>query len=254
LHVAGAEGALGWRLGRRPPTTDEVAAALALPLPVARRVARIQAANSARDRMVRTRMGRGPEAVRRLFEIDGKVPGGAAIIVSGPWGRVPTLAAVAGQRDDVLYLIDDPALWGERWAQRVASPGRNTSQAAAALKTAVDHLEAGGAVATPLVVDRHATTDAVPFFDGTLNIARGIGAMARRTGAPVVPVTVAWRRARRPLAVTIHPPLADDVLRRLGETFEGAARTCPEAVDPSLMAAIRHASRPPASTGATASR
>lgn len=241
LRVAGAEGALAWRLGRRRPGADEVAAAFDVAVPVARGVAERQAANAARDRMVSTRMGR-PEAVRRLIEARGRFPDGAVIIVSGPWSRVPALAAAVTQRDDVLFLVDDTQGWADAWGVRVRSPRRDPAGAAGVLKAAIDHLRAGGAVATPLVVDRHATTDAMPFFGGTLNVARGIGTMVRRTGAAVVPVTVAWRRGRRPVMVTIHPPVQHDVLRKLGETFEAVGRSDPAAADQSLMAAIRHAS------------
>jgi hypothetical protein len=258
LHVGGVEGTVAQRLGRRGPSASAVASAFSLGPTQARRVAGAQSANATRSRNLRARLPAGPDSLRPLIAIEGREhlerrAGEAALVAIAPWGPLPVaLIPIADLRDDALFLIDWPAS-GVRaaWGVTLRSAGGDARLAAVALKTAIDHLRAGGLVGLTLAPGRAQATVAVPFFGGTLTAPRGIASMARRAEAPVIPLTAGWRSGAP--CVTFHAPLeldptiADpaaaevDLLRRLSATFEATARAAPSQGDRRLMAAIRQA-------------
>lgn len=75
---------------------------------------------------------------------------------------------------------------------------------AARFYEAATWLRKGGVVLMALD-PQNATRIRVPFFGGTLGLARGAFALSRRTGAPIIPVVARWRGTR--VDVVVGEPL-----------------------------------------------
>lgn len=90
------------------------------------------------------------------------------------------------------------------------------------LKSAVDRLREGGIVGMALD-SNFGATEPMSFLGGTLPTPRGAAALARITGAPVLPTTSRWSRRGARLEVEFHPALPEpDIDRRDRDGWERA--------------------------------
>ncbi|HEX9986069.1 MAG TPA: hypothetical protein VGF69_22600 [Thermoanaerobaculia bacterium] len=70
---------------------------------------------------------------------------------------------------------------------------RDDQQRALVFAQAVQHLRGGGLVVMAVDPEQASSRIGVPFRGGTLHLARGAFALARITGAPIVPLAARWR-------------------------------------------------------------
>jgi Bacterial lipid A biosynthesis acyltransferase len=75
------------------------------------------------------------------------------------------------------------------------------------VRRALAHLRAGGVVCTALDHPLGTGVAAVPFLGRRLYLRRGLAALARLSGAPVIPVSQRWDALGRSITVTFHDPL-----------------------------------------------
>jgi hypothetical protein len=98
------------------------------------------------------------------------------------------------------------------------------------VKRALEHLRAGGLVCTCLDHPLGNSIAPVPFLGRRLHLRRGVAALARLSGAPVLPVSQRWDALGRSITVTFHDPLPPPAAAAAGRVaFEqavlaGAAR------------------------------
>jgi lauroyl/myristoyl acyltransferase len=81
------------------------------------------------------------------------------------------------------------------------------------LKSAMDRLASGGVVGLALDA-AFGRTEPMSFLGGTLSTPRGAAALARLSGAPVLPITGHWTDRGAGIRVTLHPPLPEPDLPR----------------------------------------
>lgn len=257
-------GCLGHRLTRGRPTAEEIAAIFPLRagkapmLPGnALRIARAIAGVAARDRwVVATLSRRGSAALRGAVDADPSLlalspPGILLGFHIGAWNAFgPALerlgAPLLSLRLDGLYT-PPPSL-------EVVTTRGETQHRAAAFRRALLALRAGHFVGmTADVFD-----GAVAFtrcLGRSLPLARGAFALARLSGAPLVPITAEGSRAR--IRVRAHPPLTtgmppvrtaseweQELAERAGGWLEGYLRDQPQQTGFGLFCALLNA--PPA--------
>lgn len=211
LALAGLVGRTRNALSRRWPTADEVRALFPeLSRRRAESCARAIAAGAARDRWVVATLSRhGLDALRPVVSASGgfaTLTGPAVLFTfhGGAWNALgPALERLPGPilsiRQDGLYDPPPPI--------EVVTTGREPGRRAAALYRAAAVLDRGGLVVAALDV-RDGEVVACRCLGRRLEVARGCLALSRRSGAPLVPVTGAWRRGR--IVVDRHdPPIAE---------------------------------------------
>ncbi len=214
---AGAAGRLAQRLGRSGPAAAEVAQLFSQAPAAAAVTAREIASVAARNRALRRFAGRrGPGAVEPLVRFAGwevlaerlaaRAP---AILLSVPRGpRIATAAGAYRLGATTLVVAGVPRLPYAAWGHEVCAPETGGRGGAIALKTAVDRLRAGGWVLAALEGEVGPGGRPLPMLGGSIAPRPGIAAMARLGGAPIFPVAATWGTGRRPIELTVHPPLA----------------------------------------------
>jgi len=259
LRLGELEGRALQRAGRRGPSTGEVADLFGLAPAEASGVAAALSGSSTRTRNLWAKTRDCPGPARGLVEVvvdgDGPVGSGPAVFVGAPWGPHPGSVSVLVERADMRFILNLAPSRAQRWGVVLLRPGQAPGASAVALKAAVDHLGDGGAVALALRAAPPRSGVECSFFGRRLMVARGAAALARRSGAPLVPVTCSWVPGRRPLEVRFHRPLlaaagignlqlADtEVMQRLLAVFEATVRSTPERGDRRLVALAAPARR-----------
>ena len=245
LDLAAIEASVLHRIGRRAPRPDVVATTFGLDERPARAAARRMAASSAQTRLLRIAWRDGIPSNQRVGQPHGssvaRWSDGPVIFVPVPWGPWIGAAAVIREvRTDFALLANLAPERARSWGVELRRAGTTTIESAAALKWAVDHLEDRGAVGVPFVGDV-SNGLAVEVLGQDLTVARGIALLARRSGAPVVPITATWHRGR--VELEAHRPVEWDrsstapvaldlaMLRALADQISGLARRRPEACD-----------------------
>jgi len=259
LRLGELEGRALQRAGRRGPSTGDVADLFGLAPTEASGVAAALSGSSARTRNLWAKTRDSPVPARSLVEVvvDGDAPvgSGPAVFVGAPWGPLAGAASVLVERADIRFMLNLAPSQAQQWGMALLRPGPEPGASAVALKAAVDHLGDGGAVALPLRAALSRAGVECSFFGRRLMVARGAAALARRSGAPLVPVTCSWVRGRRPLEVRFHRPLLADtgignlerrdaeMMQRLLAVFEATVRSTPERGDRRLVALAAPARR-----------
>lgn len=212
LALAGLVGRTRNTLARRWPTAAEVRTLFPeLSGRRARRCARTIAAGAARDRWVVATLSRyGLDALRPVVSATDRFAAltGPAVLSTfhtGAWNALgPALEQLAGP----ILSIRQDGLYAPPPQIEVVTTGREPGRRAAALYRAAAMLDRGGLVVAALDV-RDGEVVACRCLGRRLEVARGCLALARRCGAPLVPVTGAWRGRR--IVVDRHDPLGATV-------------------------------------------
>ncbi len=131
----------------------------------------------------------------------------------------------------------------------VSPPKADAVGRALVVRRALAHLRAGGVVGT--CIDHPLGTGAlpVPFLGRRLYLRRGVAALARLSGAPVIPFSQRWSASGRAVTVTFHEPLPrpagpaggrlafeQSLLAEAARRVEGYVRAFPEELCLDLLA------------------
>lgn len=120
-------------------------------------------------------------------------------------GPLPALAPVlTATPGDVLALHRNE--WPNRAGLNMLQVGEGEWDRARMLYRAVETLRSAGSVFVVLDEENAATIPA-PFFDRSIQLARGGFALARITGAPIVPFAIRWEG--RSVGVTFGDPISE---------------------------------------------
>jgi hypothetical protein len=130
-----------------------------------------------------------------------------AILVAFHTGASYALAAGLPDLRAATLAIRDSPFYGAPRGHAVAFSGGGVEPRAAALLGAVRRLAAGGFVL--LAVDRPEGTATPPLgcLGRRIHFRRGAFALARITGAPMVPVTARWEPRGQSIRLEAHAPL-----------------------------------------------
>ena len=206
IAAAGVAGPVSQRLGRAPVDATQVAALF--PALSARRcaaIAREIEANRWRGAVVRRLVDRlGPDPLVRLTRVSGEGPlvalreaGRPTVIVAWHAGiGVGVSAGLSRLGLPGLLLREDAR--PERFGMTHVRPAGGMAARAAAFQKAVRHLRGGGLVALYLDVDPVGPDRGAPFtfFGRRVGMKAGAAAMARLSGAAIVPVAPRWEAGR----------------------------------------------------------
>lgn len=246
-------------IGRRiPPNADDrafaasVGARLRLSDADADRLAHSITENRLRHGVVRALVDhRGIAALARWVSIEGAEhlprPGSSEPGEPGERGERGVLVAlwhlgVPLATSAALVALKVPTLMAvsHAWAPRPRAlehhEVRDSVSGAAFVIRAIDRIERGGVVAIAVDGRRGARSVDTRFLDETVTIGRGLGALAIRTGAPIVPALARFRARASAIDVTFHAPLAVDgmdeptIVRAVADWFDARARA-----EPSLL-------------------
>ena len=199
LPAASGLGALRNRLSRRWPSPEQVQALFPHLAPrAAARVAWKIGALEARNRLLVDAIRReGLEPVRRLM----RPPSEAFAALRPPLilgtfhvGAVQALGAAIERLPGPVLVLRLGALYSPRPPVEILSTEGDDQRRALAFQRALAHLAAGGFVV--LALDGAPGPGLrVPCLGRTLELARGPFALARLTGAPLVPLVARWRKS-----------------------------------------------------------
>lgn len=89
----------------------------------------------------------------------------------------------------------------------MSPPKADCMRRALVVKRALEYLRAGGFVCTGIDHPLGNGIVQVPFMGLRLNLRRGVAALARLSGAPVIPISQRWDALGRAITVTVHDPL-----------------------------------------------
>ncbi len=127
---------------------------------------------------------------------------------------------------------------GDR-ATEFLAPADTPERGAWLLKRAVERLQAGGFVAIGIDAESGGNSIDADFLNRRIGISKGPAVLARLTGAPIIPLTLAWGEAGWTIdckaAASIDPPETQDdastfehaLTRELAHWFDGYVRTAP---------------------------
>jgi hypothetical protein len=211
IAAASVCGVARWTLSRRWPSASEVEALFGIAGPRSRKIARRIAGVEARNRLVIRRLEGRP-----LDPFDALVSWDAA---GGPVA-VPRPAILVTAHFGALYLlpsalnrIDAPRL-GYRWSalhrpgarERIASTAVGVERRAEMLRDGLATLRSGGLVTTTLD-GMHGSSRRGQVLGREIALGEGAFALARLSGAPIVPVAAFWRGHR--VLCRAWPPISD---------------------------------------------
>lgn len=156
-----------------------------------------------------------------LLSVDARIPAlqPPAILITFHGGPMTMLAFVAKSLPGPVLSVrrNEPPRRGK--ATRIIHTAGGVEQRAQAFHGAFEHLRSGGFVIIAADVVTGEVIE-VPFFEKTIRLARGPFALARLTGAPLVPLVLHWGKAG--LETTLGEPIAMSGSGAEGE--ESAAR------------------------------
>jgi KDO2-lipid IV(A) lauroyltransferase len=155
------------------------------------------------------------------------------ILAARGYGQTALMEATTDSADQIRRRIEELGAAGYRYALNPVSLGYG-------VRTLARELERGGSVLLlfdPTVPEEREHVK-IPFLGGTLRVPKGVAWLARRAGAPVLPVSLeTGRRARYRLV--IHPPVTAatpdeatgtrEVLAAVGAVLERDVLARPEA-------------------------
>jgi KDO2-lipid IV(A) lauroyltransferase len=165
---------------------------------------------------------------------------------AGPYPAVgAALLAVGVDFLALRHRVRGPACAG---MQTVAT-GEGSWSAVTALKHAIERLRAGGLVlmAGDGLRGERASTTEVSVLGRRVGFHHGLAALARHSGAPVLPVVARWRGGS--IEVHLHEPLApsatdrDGVLHAAARWLDGYLRSAPEELRPDRIRLLLAAPR-----------
>jgi lauroyl/myristoyl acyltransferase len=106
---------------------------------------------------------------------------------------------------------------------RINILGANARQLVSAMRQAVEHLKSGGKVLIAVDGKMGRNLLKVPFLGREFEVGRGAAALARLTGAPIIPCAMQWDRQGWGMSVRVFDELPyPDVRREEAEKFEVA--------------------------------
>jgi hypothetical protein len=223
--AASALGGLRNRLSRRWPSPEQVQTLFPhLDRQSAERVSREIAGFEARNRLLIARLQRtGLERVRSLVRTPPELPELRPPLVLGFFhvGAAQALGAAIERLPGPVLLLRQGSPYAPRPPVHLATTEGDGQHRAAAFRRALAHLAAGGFVVVAFDVVP-GPGFRVPCLGRTIELARGPFAMARITGAPLVPLVARWRR--------------NGVEVEIGEALAGGLETDPKAMEVALAA------------------
>ena len=183
----------------------------------ARRLGMAWAAHDARNdvfRILATRKGLG--AVTRWIHPSGfeslherRAQGQPALLMFSHIG--PSMAVPAGllkeQLPALVLRTQEMAIPFPAPLEALVLRGHDPAMALTGLKRAMGRLRERGFVLIAGDGAQGAAAVELPFLEGRFPFQRGLAALHRLTGAPIVPITAHWRAGTPPIEVTVHPPL-----------------------------------------------
>ncbi len=196
LSSAAAVGHLRNRLSRRWPSPEQIRALFpGLDEEAAERVAWSIGGIEARNRILTNwirKAGIGP--VEPLIRTRESFSALRPPLILGFFhvGAVQALGSAIERLPGPVLLLRQGLLHPPRPPVRIESTEGNSQRRAAAFRRALSHLDAGGFVVVALDVVPGPGLR-VPCLGRTIELARGPFAMARLTGAPLVPLAARWR-------------------------------------------------------------
>ncbi len=199
LPAASGLGALRNRLSRRWPSPEQVQALFPHLVPrAAARVAWKIGALEARNRLLVDAIRReGLEPVRRLMRpLSEAFAALRPPLILGTFhvGAVQALGAAIERLPGPVLVLRLGALYSPRPPVEILSTEGDDQRRAFSFQRALDHLKEGGFVV--LALDGSPGPGLrVPCLGRTLELARGPFALARLTGAPLVPLVARWRKS-----------------------------------------------------------
>jgi hypothetical protein len=239
--VARAAGTLRQRLSRQWPSTGEVA--LLLPHLGRREAARLAgriAAHEAMNRVLAEAVRRnGVEYLQPLIAVRAPVAaiGGPAILATFHAGSIQALGSVLERMSAPVLAFRERLLFPPKGMLAVETTEGDALHRAGTFHRALAHLRQGNLVALAADVVPGASID-VPFLGHTLRLARGPFALARLTGAPLVPL-IARREGHTIEAIAGDPiPAGDDetaLAMALGAWLERYLTARPEDLSVALI-------------------
>lgn len=207
--AARAAGSLRHRLSRRWPAADEVARILpGLRTEEAAAIARRIAEEEAMQRVLAKAMRWfGTAPLRDVVSMDAALEAirGPAILTLFHAGALHAVGAALERLPVPVLAFRQGVLLRPRGALTSVTDLDTDAERAAAFHRALVHLRGRGIVAMTADLAPGAAID-VPLFGRTLRLARGPFALARLTGAPLVPVAV--RREGDRIVVSSAEPIA----------------------------------------------
>jgi hypothetical protein len=255
LRVAAAAGfALGPRAGPAwAPTTAEVTDMLGDlgPLQIALLRRRIAAAELRNRSLIHVLKKRGPGPILPLLRVRG-----AAGFRHLRDQKVPVIAVffhqgVIRSTETALSMLGHPIRLASTQAPRGPDPGfrwrivTDTYSATRFLMESLKDLKRGGIPILAFDGDAELDHPRVPFFGRDIWVPPGLGILARRSAARVVPVTSRWVGASSTIEVTLHEPIAEpggsrrgdpewdrELLANTSRWFEGHLRSHPAELRP----------------------
>jgi hypothetical protein len=206
--AAGALGSLRNRLSRRWPAPQEVRRALPhLERGAAAAVAWRIAAQEARNRLLVAAVRRlGLAAIRELVDTPAAVVSlrPPSILATFHVGAMQALGPAFERLCAPTLVLRLGRLYSPTFPVELEATSGDPQQGSAAFLRALDTVRGGGFVAMAVDLPTGAAVRC-PFLSGSIDCARGPFALARLTGAPLLPLTARWRRGR--IAVEIAEPL-----------------------------------------------
>jgi hypothetical protein len=223
--AASALGALRNRLSRRWPSPAQIQTLFPhLDRRPAERVSREIGGFEARNRLLIARLQRtGLERVRSLVRTSREFPELRPPLILGFFhtGAVQALGAAIERLPGPVLLLRQGSLYTPRPPVHLETTEGDGQQRATAFRRALAHLAAGGFVVVAFDVVP-GPGFRVPCLGRTIELARGPFAMARLTGAPLVPLVARWRRS--------------GVEVEIGEALSAGLETDPKAMEIALAA------------------
>jgi hypothetical protein len=242
--VARAAGALRQRLSRQWPSAGQVALLFPhLDRPEAARLAARIAAQEAMNRVLAAAVRRdGIDYVQPLIAASAPVAAirGPAILAIFHAGSVQALGAVLERMSAPVLAFREGLLFPPKGTLAVETTKGDALHRAGAFHRALAHLRQGNFVALAPDVVPGASID-VPCLGQTLRLSRGPFALARLTGAPLVPL-IARREGHVIAAIAGDPiPAGDDetaLAMALGAWLERYLTAHPEDLSVALINAM----------------
>ncbi len=223
--AASALGALRNRLSRRWPSPAQIQTLFPhLDRRSAERVSREVGGFEARNRLLIARLQRtGLERVRSLVRTPRELPELRPPLILGFFhvGAVQALGAAIERLPGPVLLLRQGSPYMPRPPVHLETTEGDGQHRAAAFRRALAHLSAGGFVVVALDVVP-GPGFRVPCLGRTIELARGPFAMARLTGAPLVPLVARWRQSGMEIEI--------------GEALSAGLETDPKAMEIALAA------------------
>jgi hypothetical protein len=195
FSLAAAVGVLRHRLTRRWPAVDEVRALFPHldPVVAAEVAARIAALHERNRVLVRGIIHHGIDPVRSLVSADHSLLAleGPRILGTFHVGALQAVGPALERFRSPVLAFRNGRLFTPRGSLHLVSTKGNEQARAAALHRALLHLRDGGLVVLALDVSPGDGAE-THCLDHPLRLASGAFALARWTGAPIVPLTARW--------------------------------------------------------------